>query len=215
MATWSSGGTDFVFVLVDADTGGTIQSTFGLGADTVDDREENHNVHYLSANNSAFVSYFADTYIYLGYVDLSSKSLVWARRHNIGIDNSVHRGCRYFFYHDSPARIYLTSNYGTEYVFLCLFAPENGNRKRCFKYGSGAGEFPFYMSLQNEFLLLMGSSLSWKSATSSRGTYILNMGKRTEDVSCSALSIAEITFTWEDAISTLPVYSVTESDLQA
>ena len=80
--------------------------------------------------------------------------------------------------------------------------------------GSGSGEFPYYMSLNGNFLLIMGSSLSWKTSGSTRGTFAINLDMQNLDDTCTALNLATATITWTDDMMGFPVYSVSTADVQ-
>ena len=57
----------------------------------------------------------------------------------------------------------------------------------------------------------MGSSLSWKSESNTRGTFLLNLNLETLDTTCSALNLQSATVSWTDDVAGFPVYTVATS----
>ena len=105
---------------VDADTGNTVLNTFGLGANT-GSTEESQNVYYSDSDESVFISYFASTNAYIAKVILATSTAVWAKKTDIGVDNTVYISTRFFFFDETASKIYVTSNYQTLYLFVCIF----------------------------------------------------------------------------------------------
>ena len=209
--SWSTGGFDFAFFRIDAATGATVHDAFGIGAN-VGNNEENHNVFYKDADGSAFVSYFATTFFWLARINLATSTTAWAKKTDIGVDNSVYEGCRYFFYDESTSKLYATSNYQTIYFFVCVFT-DTGTLESCIRMGSGIGEFPYFMSLNANFLFIMGSSLSWKTTGSTRGTFAINLNMQQLDDTCETLNLQTAIVTWTDDSSGFPLYGISTTDV--
>ena len=190
-----------------------MQASFGFGAATTVDSEECHNAYYSATDDSAFVSYFADTSLQVAKIALSSSTAVWAKKVDVGVDNSVYFASRFFFVDEARGKLYATSNYATLYLFVCKFAADDGTPESCFRMGSGVGEFPFYMSVNSEFLLIMGSSLSWKGSGSQRGTFLINLNTESMDTSCSELNLQSADIAWSDSTSSFPVYTLATSEI--
>ena len=121
-------------------------------------------------------------------INVGTATTTWAKKTDIGVDNSVYAGCRYFFFNEGTSKIYATSNYQTSYFFVCVFA-DTGSLESCIRMGSGIGEFPYFMSLNVNFLFIMGSSLSWKTTGSTRGTFAINLNMQTLDETCETLNL--------------------------
>ena len=120
-SAWTTGANDFLFLRVDAATGNTVQNTFGLGANT-GSNEESQNLFYSEADQTVFICYFSWQNLRIAKISLTPSTTVqWAKTTDIDIDNTIYFESRYFFFDQNTGKVYVTSNYQTLYMFVCIF----------------------------------------------------------------------------------------------
>ena len=117
-------------------------------------------------------------------------TLNWSKKICVS-SSDIHR--RTVTYDSTTSQLYFASDMANNYVFICRINKDTGAKIYCAKYDGDGADYPVFLSVVGDFLLILGSSDSSElNGGSTYGNHLSKVLKTLQsDYGCTTLDLQE------------------------